>query len=392
MKKCIVISDSFKGSLPSRDICAIARERIPLFFPACEVRALSVADGGEGTVDCFLASCGGEVDCFLDSCGGERVLISGVQNPYGEPIDAAYGLLPDGTAVIEMAAAAGLPLVAGRKNPCVTTTYGVGQLIADALARGARRIVLGLGGSATNDGGCGCAAALGVRFTDAGGRAFVPVGATLDRIAHIDASAARERLHGVRVIAMCDITNPMHGHSGAACIFAPQKGADEAAVRELDRQLRALDETFRRELNASVAMLPGAGAAGAFGAGCVALLGAELRRGIEVVLDVVGFDALLADADLVITGEGRIDAQSTHGKVVGGVARRAHARGVPVFAIVGDVGDDAYGAYDAGVSAIFSINRLAVPRDEAKARSHIDYTHTLDDLLRCIRAAEQFKR
>ena len=291
-----------------------------------------------------------------------------------------------------MAAAAGLPLVAGRKNPCVTTTYGVGQLIADALARGARRIVLGLGGSATNDGGCGCAAALGVRFTDAGGTSFVPVGATLDRIAHIDASAVRERLHGVRMIAMCDITNPMHGHSGAACIFAPQKGADEAAVRELDRQLRALDETFRRELNASVAMLPGAGAAGAFGAGCVALLGAELRRGIEVVLDVVGFDALLADADLVITGEGRIDAQSTHGKVVGGVARRAHARGVPVFAIVGDVGDDAYGAYDAGVSAIFSINRLAVPRDEAKARSHIDYTHTLDDLLRCIRAAEQFKR
>ena len=348
MKKCIVISDSFKGSLPSRDICAIARERIPLFFPACEVRALNVADGGEGTVDCFLAS-----------CGGERVLVSGVQDPYGEPIDAAYGLLPDGTAVVEMAAAAGLPLVAGRKNPCVTTTYGVGQLIADALARGARRIVLGLGGSATNDGGCGCAAALGVRFTDAGGRAFVPVGATLDRIAHIDASAVRERLHGVRVIAMCDITNPMHGHSGAAHIFAPQKGADEAAVGELDRQLRALDETFRRELNASVAMLPGAGAAGAFGAGCVALLGAELRRGIEVVR---------------------------------GVARRAHARGVPVFAIVGDVGDDAYGAYDAGVSAIFSINRLAVPRDEAKARSHIDYTHTLDDLLRCIRAAEQFKR
>ena len=231
MKKCIVISDSFKGSLPSRDICAIARERIPLFFPACEVRALSVADGGEGTVD-----------CFLDSCGGERVLVSGVQNPYGEPIDAAYGLLPDGTAVVEMAAAAGLPLVAGRKNPCVTTTYGVGQLIADALARGARRIVLGLGGSATNDGGCGCAAALGVRFTDAGGRAFVPVGATLDRIAHIDASAARERLHGLRVIAMCDITNPMHGHSGAACIFAPQKGADEAARKAAGLPHRPMEE------------------------------------------------------------------------------------------------------------------------------------------------------
>ncbi len=381
MKKCIVISDSFKGSLPSRDICAIARERIPRFFPGCEVVALPVADGGEGTVD-----------CFLDSCGGGRVTVSGVQNPYGEPIDAAYGLLPDGTAVLEMAAAAGLPLAAGRKDPRVTTTYGVGQLIAHAIDRGARRIVLGLGGSATNDGGCGCAAALGVRFTDDSGRDFVPVGATLDRIARIDVSAARERLRGVPVLAMCDITNPMHGPDGAAFVFGPQKGADEETVLLLDRQLRALDEAFRRELGASVAGLPGAGAAGAFGAGCVALLGAELRRGIEVVLDVVGFDALLTDADLVLTGEGRIDAQSTHGKVVGGVARRAKARGVPVFAIVGDAADDAYGAYDAGVSAIFSINRLAVPRAEAKVRSRTDYTRTLDDLLRAVRAAERFKR
>ena len=381
MKKCIVISDSFKGSLPSRDICAIAREHIPRFFPACEVRALSVADGGEGTVD-----------CFLDSCGGERVTVDGVQNPYGEPISAAYGQLPDGTAVVEMAAAAGLPLVAGRKDPCVTTTYGVGQLIAHAADRGARRIVLGLGGSATNDGGCGCAAALGVRFTDAAGREFVPVGAALDRIAHIDVSAAQRRLSGIELIAMCDIDNPMHGPAGAAFVYAPQKGADEAAVFLLDRQLRALDETFSRELGAQVAQLSGAGAAGAFGAGCVALLGAELRRGIEVVLDVVGFDALLDGADAVFTGEGRIDAQSTRGKVVGGVARRARARGVPVFALVGDVADDAYGAYDAGVSAIFSINRLAVPRAEAKSRSRTDYANTLDDVLRCIRTAERFDR
>ncbi len=380
MKKCIVISDSFKGSLPSRDICALARERIAHFFPHCTVAALPVADGGEGTVD-----------CFLDACGGERVLVSGVQDPYGAPLEAAYALLPDGTAVVEMAAAAGLPLVAGRKDPRLTTTYGVGQLIAHALSRGAKRVVLGLGGSATNDGGCGCAAALGVRFTDAGGKPFVPVGATLERIAHIDVSAAREKLRGVPLTAMCDITNPMHGPNGAAHIFAPQKGADAAAVALLDRQLRALDSAFSRELGASVAALPGAGAAGGFGAGCVALLGAELRSGIEVVLDVVGFDALLADADLVLTGEGRIDAQSTQGKVVGGVARRARAWGVPVFALVGDVADDAYGAYDAGVSAMLSINRLAIPRAEAKARSRIDYAHTLDDLLRCIRAAEQFR-
>ena len=378
--KVVVAMDSFKGSLTSLAAGAAAREGILRADPAAEVLVRPLADGGEGTVEALVSGMGG------------RLRTVRVTGPLGEGVDCAYGVLGD-TAVIEMAGAAGLPLVsAEERDPLRTTTYGVGEVIADAIAQGCRRFLVGIGGSATNDGGCGCAAALGVRFTDASGRAFVPVGATLDRIAHIDASAARERLHGVRMIAMCDITNPMHGHSGAAHIFAPQKGADEAAVRELDRQLRTLDKTFRRELNASVAMLPGAGAAGAFGAGCVALLGAELRRGIEVVLDVVGFDALLADADLVITGEGRIDAQSTHGKVVGGVARRAHARGVPVFAIVGDVGDDAYGAYDAGVSAIFSINRLAVPRDEAKARSHIDYTHTLDDLLRCIRAAEQFKR
>ena len=379
MKKCIVVSDSFKGTLSSLDICAAARRVIPECFPGCEAVTIPVADGGEGTVD-----------CFIEAMGASPVTVE-VTGVLGQPVAARYARL-GGLAVVEMAAAAGLPLAGSTRSPGRATTFGVGELIAHAVRAGCTTVLLGLGGSATNDGGCGCAAALGVRFTDAGGTSFVPVGATLDRIAHIDASAARERLRGVRMIAMCDITNPMHGHSGAACIFAPQKGADEAAVRELDRQLRALDETFRRELNASVAMLPGAGAAGAFGAGCVALLGAELRRGIEVVLDVVGFDALLTDADLVITGEGRIDAQSTHGKVVGGVARRAHARGVPVFAIVGDVGDDAYGAYDAGVSAIFSINRLAVPRDEAKARSHIDYTPTLDDLLRCIRAAEQFKR
>ena len=366
----LLAPDSFKGSLSSLQAAKCMEKGIRKVFSSAIIQTVPIADGGEGTVEALVSASKGIYKTNT------------VTGPLGRPVKAVWGRLPDGTAVIEMAAAAGLPLVAGRKNPCVTTTYGVGQLIADALARGARRIVLGLGGSATNDGGCGCAAALGVRFTDAGGRSFVPVGATLDRIAHIDASAAHERLHGVRVIAMCDITNPMHGHSGAAHIFAPQKGADEAAVRELDRQLRTLDKTFRRELNASVAMLPGAGAAGAFGAGCVALLGAELRRGIEVVLDVVGFDALLADADLVITGEGRIDAQSTHGKVVGGVARRAHARGVPVFAIVGDVGDDAYGAYNAGVSAIFSINRLAVEFEVCRPYSEQNLYLTMRNLMR----------
>lgn len=379
MKQCIVISDSFKGSLSSQTICAIARERIPLQFPDCRVIALPVADGGEGTVDCFLSA-----------CGGDRVCVDGVCGPFGEPLRAAYARLPDGTAVIEMAAAAGLPLAAGQKNPRRATTYGVGELIAHAADHGAKRIVLGLGGSATNDGGCGCAAALGARFLDAQGNAFIPVGETLDRIAEIDLSALHARLAGVEIIAMCDIANPMHGPRGAAYVFAPQKGADTETVQFLDAQLHALDQAVMRTLGLSVAQLPGAGAAGGFGAGCVAFLGAELRRGIEVVLDVVGFDALLRGTDLVITGEGRIDAQSMQGKVVSGVSRRARAMGVPVFAIVGDVADDAYGAYDVGVSAMFSINRLAVPRAQAKARSRTDYARTLDDILRALRAAEGF--
>ena len=379
MKKCIVISDSFKGSLPSRDICAIARERIPLFFPACEVRALNVADGGEGTVD-----------CFLDSCGGERVLVSGVQNPYGELIDAAYGLLPDGTAVVEMAAAAGLPLVAGRKDPCVTTTYGVGQLIADALARGARRIVLGLGGSATNDGGCGCAAALGVGFLDADGQSFVPVGDTLGRIARIDTAEAAALLRSVEITVMCDVTNPLYGPTGAAYVFAPQKGADAEKVKSLDAGLRHFGDVIRSQYGLDVSAMPGAGAAGGMGAGCVALLGGTIQSGIDAVLDVTGFDRQLEGADLVITGEGRIDSQSADGKVVSGVARRTRAKGVPLIAIAGGIADSAGAVYDIGVSAMFSTDRAALPVDMLGARSPGDYEATLSDIMSLIAIAERF--
>ena len=379
MKKCIVISDSFKGSLPSRDICAIARERIPLYFPTCEVRALNVADGGEGTVD-----------CFLDSCGGERVLVSGVQNPYGEPIDAAYALLPDGTAVVEMAAAAGLPLVAGRKNPCVTTTYGVGQLIADALARGARRIVLGLGGSATNDGGCGCAAALGVGFLDADGQSFVPVGDTLGRIARIDTAEAEALLRSVEITVMCDVTNPLYGPTGAAYVFAPQKGADAEKVKSLDAGLRHFGDVIRSQYGLDVSAMPGAGAAGGMGAGCVALLGGTIQSGIDAVLDVTGFDRQLEGADLVITGEGRIDSQSADGKVVSGVARRTRAKGVPLIAIAGGIADSAGAVYDIGVSAMFSTDRAALPVDMLGARSPGDYEATLSDIMSLIAIAERF--
>lgn len=372
MKKCVVVPDSFKGSLDSQEICQIAKESIHRFFPDCEVVALPVADGGEGTVE-----------CFLQAMEGRRVTIE-VQGPFGEPVQASYAQLGE-TAVVEMAQAAGLPMVEGRANPAKASTYGVGQLIRHAVEQGAKQVILGLGGSATNDGGCGCAAALGVRFLDDNKREFVPVGGTLERIREIDVSGARALLGSCGITAMCDIENPMHGPSGAAYIFGPQKGADEAMVCELDRQLRCLDQAINRCLGLQVAQEKGAGAAGAFGAGALAFLNARLKPGIQAVLDIVGFEKHLQGADAVFTGEGKIDGQSLRGKVVIGVSQRAMKMGVPVYAVVGDVGDDASGAYEMGVTAIFSINRVAVPFSVARTRSRKDYQSTMEDILRLMR-------
>lgn len=381
MKKCIVISDSFKGTLSSHEICAIAREEIPQTFPDCRIVTIPVADGGEGTVD-----------CFLEACGGQRITLP-VTGPLGELREAAYGVLPDGTAVVEMAAAAGLPLVPEeRKNPCETTTYGVGQQLRHAVEHGARRVVLGLGGSATNDGGCGAAAAMGVRFLDSSGRAFIPVGGTLDRIADADISAAQQLLSGVELIVMCDIDNPLYGPQGAAAIFGPQKGADAAMVTFLDNQLRALDCLMRNKLGKDVAHVNGAGAAGGFGAGCLAFLGGTLKSGIDIVKETVNFERHLIGADVVITGEGRIDGQSLRGKVVCGVAKASKAHGVPVLVIAGDIAPDAKAAYQLGVSAMFSTNRRPMAFADAKEFSHENYRAVLRDVLCCIRAAEGFTR
>ncbi|MEA4869280.1 MAG: glycerate kinase [Christensenella sp.] len=370
--KIVVVSDSFKGTISSGEICAIVAEETRRFFPACEVVGLPVADGGEGTVESFL-------ECMP----GEKILLEAA-GPRFERRTAFYGRFGD-TAIIEMAAAAGLPLVDdAAKDPSRTTTYGVGEIMRHALEHGAKRIILGLGGSATNDGGCGAAAALGTAFYDAEGQPFVPVGATLSRIAKIDNTEARRALEGIEVIAMCDIDNPMHGPRGAAYVFAPQKGADEQMVRLLDGELAALDQTISRTLGMDVAALPGAGAAGAMGAGVMAFFGARLRPGIETVLDTVCFDECVSDADFVITGEGKLDSQSLRGKVVIGVARRAKRAGVPVVAVVGDIGDDIDEAYEAGVTAIFSTNRLAIPFSEAKPRSKRDYRAAVNNILRLL--------
>lgn len=378
MRKYVVIPDSFKGCLSSGEICGIIAREIRRRDPEARVCALPVADGGEGTVDAFLGA-----------LGGEKVAVP-CRDPYGRPLTAHYGLFPDGkTAVIEMAAAAGLPLVGEDRRVADTTTYGVGQLIAHALKRGAERILLGLGGSATNDGGCGAAAALGVEFLDAEGKAFVPVGGTLRRIAHIRTDALLPALRQAEVIAMCDIDNPLCGESGAAAVFSPQKGADAATVRMLDEGLAHLAAVIEKDLGRSLLTLPGGGAAGGFGAGSVAFLGARLQMGIEAVLDLTDFDRLAADAYLVITGEGRLDSQSLRGKVVVGVARRARALGVPVVALVGSSETDIAAAYDAGVTAVFPINPAPTTLSEALAHARTHLAFTAENVLRFARCLEE---
>ena len=370
-KKFVLIPDSFKGTMSSIEICAIMAGAIRAVLPGARIREIPVADGGEGSVDAFLRA-----------LGGERVTVR-VSGPFGQEMDAHYALLDGGaTAVVEMAACAGLPLVEGGPDPKRATTYGVGQLILDAARKGVKKIIVGLGGSATNDGGCGAAAAVGVKFYDADGIQFVPTGGTLHEIARIDAGGYDAALKGAEISAMCDIDNPLYGPEGAAYVFGPQKGADERAVKFLDDGLRVLDERIRVYIGADLSQTRGAGAAGGMGAGMAAFFGARLQMGIEVVLDAVKFNEIIDGADMILTGEGKIDAQSLRGKVVIGVARRARASGAPVVAIVGDIDGAARGAYAEGVSGIFSINRLAQDFSRAKAHAREDLAFTVENLMR----------
>lgn len=372
MKKAVFIPDSFKGTLSSAEICSIMAAAVLRHFPDCEVHSIPVADGGEGSVDAFLTALGGEK------------IYTQVSGPYLEPMQAFYGLIGS-TAVIEMAACAGLPLVGDRKNPSLTSTYGVGELMGHALDKGAKKIIMGLGGSATNDGGCGAAAALGVKFLNAAGESFIPTGGTLKDIAAIDMSGLDPRLAETEIITMCDIDNPMYGENGAAYIFGPQKGADEAMVKELDAGLRHLGEIIKRDLGLDLTAIPGGGAAGAMGVGMAAYFGSRLQMGIEAVLDTVGFDTLAADADIIFTGEGKIDSQSLRGKVVIGLARRAKKLGVPVIAVVGGAELEMQPAYDEGVSAIFTINRLPMDLKESAKYSAQNLGFVMDNILRILK-------
>jgi glycerate kinase len=375
MKKAVLIPDSFKGTLSSKEICSIIQKSINNHYPQCQVVSIPVADGGEGSVD-----------CFLEALGGQKIFET-VKNPYFEDMVSYYGILSDcETAIIEMASCAGLPLVEDRKDPTKTTTYGVGQLILSAVRKGCKKIIVGLGGSSTNDGGCGAAVATGVKFYNHEGNEFIPVGGTLIDIASIDLSQQFELIKNVEIITMCDIDNPMYGKTGAAHIFGPQKGADALMVEELDNGLINLCEVIKNCLGKYLDNIPGSGAAGAMGAGMIAFFNSKLQMGIETVLDTVSFDDVITDCDMIFTGEGKMDTQSLRGKVVIGVAKRAKKKNIPVTVIAGGVEENIKEAYEMGVTSVFTINRLPQDFQISRLNSRENLSETIDNILRLIKS------
>lgn len=374
--KFILIPDSFKGTLSSTQICGILDEKVKKYFPGSETVSVPVADGGEGSVDAFITA-----------VGGEKKTVT-VKNPYFEDMESYFGLIDNGeTAVIEMASCAGLPLVEDRKDPRLTTTYGVGQLILAAAGTGVKKIIVGLGGSSTNDGGCGAAAAVGVKFYNEAGEEFIPTGGTTKNIAKIDLSGKNPALKGIEIVTMCDIDNPMYGPTGASHIFGPQKGADPAMVLELDEGIKNLAKVIAETTGNDISETPGTGAAGAMGAGMIAFFGSRLQMGIQTVLDTVRFDQMIQDVDYIFTGEGKLDSQSLRGKVVIGIAERAKKQKKRVIAVVGGADDsEIEKAYEMGVTAVFPINRL--PQDFSVSRHHSEanLAYTADNILRLLAA------
>jgi glycerate kinase len=378
--KIIIAPDSFKGSNTSIRVAGLVERGIRKVYPDAEVVKIPIADGGEGTVEAVVL--GGE--------GEYRDLE--VRGPLDDPVKARYGVLSGGRAVIEMAAASGLPLLPdSKRNPLLTTTYGTGQLIKAALDEGCREFLIGIGGSATTDGGMGMAAALGYSFKDDAGQELGYAGKDLERLADIDTSSADPRLKESRFTVACDVTNPLYGKEGAAYIYGPQKGATPEMVERLDKGLRHFAEVLEGAFGRDISQEPGSGAAGGLGAGLMIFCGAQLKSGIDAVLDIVGFDRHMDSTDLVITGEGAIDGQSTYGKVPVGVAKRVSRYDVPVLAIVGDIGAGAENVYNFGIHGIMSTVNRAMPLKEAMAQSSELLEDAAERMMRIVRIGQILK-
>ena len=374
--KFLFASDSFKGTLSSRRTAELLTRAAQEIFPGCECRCLEVADGGEGTTEAVLSAAGG------------RRMEAMVCGPLWERRKACYAALDGRRAVMEMAAASGLPLVpAELRDPRNTTSYGTGELIRDALDKGFRDLSIAIGGSATNDGGIGCMRALGVRFLDEDGNELSGCGGDLIKIRSIDRSGMDPRLRDTHVTVMCDVTNPLCGENGATRTFGKQKGGTPEIMDELEAGMENYRELLRREFGIDIDEEPGAGAAGGLGAALLSFLRAELRSGIETVLDLIEFDKKLEGVSLVVTGEGRADWQSAFGKVMQGVGRRCLRQGVPAVAIVGSMGDGAEQIFDYGIESMITTVNGVMPLEEALERAEELYLGAARRLFRMLRAA-----
>lgn len=371
MKKIVIASDSFKGSLTSKEVAASAEKGIKVIYPDCQVVKVNVADGGEGTVD-----------AVVEALGGQKITIA-VSNPIGNPVDAIYGIVGN-TAIIEMASASGLPLLSpNQRNPWKTTTFGTGEMILDAINRGCNYFLIGIGGSATNDAGTGMLEALGFRFLDANGDVIHNCcGGRLKDIALIDDSNVPEAVRKATFTIACDVDTPFCGKEGAAYVFAPQKGADADMVQRLDEGLASFAKVVHNKYGIDIVPLQGAGAAGGMGGGFRAFLNATLKKGIDMVLDAIGFDNIIRDADLIITGEGKIDFQTPKGKTAAGVLARAKRQNIPVIAIGGCV-EMCDSLSQMGFAGIYPILEEKVPLEIAMQRdfASANVTHTITRIL-----------
>ena len=373
--KIVIAPDSYKGSIYASDAARAMEDGVRRVLPDAEVVLVPVADGGDGTLETLVETSGG------------RIITSEVTGPLGERVSAQWGAMGDGvTAVAEMARTSGLALVRLEdRDPLNATTYGLGEVILEALEAGYRRFILGIGGSATNDAGAGMAQALGVRLLDADGAALPPGGAALARLARIDTSGLDSRAVEAEFDVACDVNNPLTGPEGASAVYGPQKGATPEMIKQLDAALANFAEVVKRDLGADVDGVPGSGAAGGLGGGIMAFLGGRLRPGVDIVLDTVDLASRLDGADLIITGEGCMDFQTVYNKAPIGVARLAGERNIPVIGVSGSLGDGFTDVHEHGIAAAVAITHSPMTLDEATERVAELIASATEQALRLVR-------
>lgn len=378
--KFIFAPDSFKGTLTSLQVTEILKKAAAKIFPEADTIPIQTADGGEGTLDTIISQTNGE---FLPLT---------VRDPLGREVGSGFGKLDDATAFIEMAKASGLPLLKKEElNPLLASSYGTGQLIRSAIDQGFRKIYIALGGSATNDGGMGALAALGIRFSDSEGRELIPSGGNLIHIRDINVSELHPDAGKCTFILICDVKNPLVGKNGATYVFGRQKGATDSMMDELERGMLQYASVVEQRFTADIRNIPGGGAAGGLGAALHYFLKAEIKPGIETILDMLHFDNLLDGADLVVTGEGKLDGQSVYGKVPSGVGLRCKKRNIPAIALVGAIGENASDIYEYGIDAVFTAVSSVLEEEEIMKNAVQLLEDAAERMFRCIKVGMRLR-